>query len=521
MDPTHTQDPDDSLDESLYADDPASASPPQDVRRGPSVKSRASTYEQSLSGHSSAGLGLDSERPKSRAASPFRLPPSPGLHGLDVPRHEQHRPPSAGRSRSPMRLPASPGHRSPSPAHYAPRASSPLKMLQPLHSHSGHHTGLEPPSPSNAPSHSSRELPHSPCGTMPDLPFECPTSTPRRKRVPVPAEASAQVSPSPKVARGDSSARRMIAQWENGIQEPPSTVRGLEAPGSPSPRRPMPQGYLNDKPLPIPTATAIPASSNMPWPPPSSSRAPPGGLQMPQPLRGERTPNSKPDHMSPSSWSPVQRGKRSENAKSDWSAALSPSKSSGKSPMKRSPFKDIVNKFTGRKKDKEPSYDSSTGAGPQSQRFISLDDDKEWFAQSLPANGGVGFSDRMGDEEMAPAPWYDRDVSNPYIQRSPSGHSFICRPLPPSYTSFIGHSMGIMAYGMGDTHSQVPVHHLRPDCSWGVAAECSSICVDPEASTRVASRGGTGHARLRRGAVSSPIRGSRTRDTACARRRGE
>lgn len=103
--------------------------------------------------------------------------------------------------------------------------------------------------------------------------------------------------------------------------------------------------------------------------------------------------------MSPSSWSPVQRGKRQDKSKTDW-AALSPNKSPRKSPMKRSPFKEIVNKITGRKKDKE--HHGPELHNDQSRRFMNLNDDQAWFSQPRPLmDSNAAFSDRMGDEEMS------------------------------------------------------------------------------------------------------------------------
>lgn len=416
---------DDSIDESLYADDPpddpAAASPPQDVRRGPSVKSRASTYEQSLGGHSV-------DRPISRAASPFRLPPSPGGHSLHAPASSKQRPHSPGRSRSPMRLPVSPGPglhysapHSHSPGQHSSGRNSPRPLshqstsslrLPEAHSYrsssplaaspKSHHSGL-----------SSRELPHSPCGTMPTSPYEREPTTPsHRKRVPVPSSAPApmNLSPSPQLPRG--TARNMIAQWETGpleLQSTPPRGKSMAAPStapapatmypaSSSPQRHMSQAYLDDKPLPIPTATAIPASASMPWPPPNSSRLPNGGPQMPAPLRDQRSPMSKAEPTASPSRSSLQLRKRAE----EW-ASLSPGKSPHKSPMKRSPFKDIVNKLTGRKKDGEPTLGTSGGLlGSQSRQFMSLDnDDNGWFAQPHPGlNDNAVFSDRMGDDEM-------------------------------------------------------------------------------------------------------------------------
>lgn len=91
-----------------------------------------------------------------------------------------------------------------------------------------------------------------------------------------------------------------------------------------------------------------------------------------------------------------------------------------KSPFKRSPLKGIANVFNGlRDKAKEKHSGWSAGAvgvnADRPRRFVSLDEDSDWFSKprsvgsGLP--GGIVFSDRMGDAEMAGSSRVDDGVS--------------------------------------------------------------------------------------------------------------
>lgn len=181
-------------------------------------------------------------------------------------------------------------------------------------------------------------------------------------------------------------------------------------PSTPSPRR-LSQKYLDRKPLPIPTATPIPASASMPWPPPDSARSPRGGLSYGNSPRSRKsTPHQSPiKALSPSSWSPMARSSKRHAEHSGEVDTPTSAKSATYSPrsnVKRSPFKEIKNVFSGlrkgRGKDKEEPTGWGTTAvgmnGDKPHQFINLEDEGGWFA--APLRHPPAFMDRMGDAEM-------------------------------------------------------------------------------------------------------------------------
>ncbi|KAK8854619.1 hypothetical protein IAR55_003358 [Kwoniella newhampshirensis] len=250
------------------------------------------------------------------------------------------------------------------------------------------------------------------------------------RRVPVPAtapvnrttqrDADVRLGParasSPELKRGTGSAKRMIQQWESLPGTPASVVterRPRFPPGSGSGiglgsrhsvTRVMSREYLEKKPLPIPRATPIPASSpsNYAYSAPSGpSHYSPSArtTYAPSPLQHLQTPTLPNRKRSSSTFTP-----------SPSSYSLSPSPSGGEKRKKmggRSPLKEMMNLFGGGmqaigRKAKGKGKDKGSGYGMRRSESYGIGNEsgseERLGTNGLP--GGIVFSDRMGEEEM-------------------------------------------------------------------------------------------------------------------------
>ena len=233
------------------------------------------------------------------------------------------------------------------------------------------------------------------------------TSTPTpRKRVPVPSSATIYQNErniqsldvgSPSRSSSKVSAKKMIQQWEN-LPATPTTAKL----SSPMNQRVLSSQYLNEKPLPIPSAAAVAAAT--PYTPPKSvvgsnyQSSPGRNTFAPSPLNQYhlQTPDAGPS--------------RKRNSVSPSTSAYSLSPSGEKRRKAKSPLKDMLNVFgggiqaigrkakeKGRGMSKYGSKDSlAPSKGPNS---LWSDPTDRVGSNGLP--GGIVYSDRMGDKEMA------------------------------------------------------------------------------------------------------------------------
>lgn len=259
--------------------------------------------------------------------------------------------------------------------------------------------------------------PRSESGTAPlrinKRPSPAPTTvTPApARRIPVPATApmartgvfyqepeamtSLSVKRSPDLKRGKGSAKKMIQQWENLPPDGSPTRRRPTAGPALSPtKRLYSQDYLDNKPLPVPSATPLP-TSNYYSPKPYTPAHPistPTRAHRPSPLQHLQTPSHASAYRSTSPTSPSQY-------------SLSTSPSSGKMKGK-SPLKDMLNLFGGGIRDvgrKMKGKKEKFGRSRESLGGGSKDDLHFWEEPRVGTSGlpgGIVFNDRMGDREM-------------------------------------------------------------------------------------------------------------------------
>jgi hypothetical protein len=239
------------------------------------------------------------------------------------------------------------------------------------------------------------------------------TPTPHTRRVPVPSTAPVQriaqtyegsnelaprslKRPSPELKRGTGSAKRMIQQWENLPPAPGVPPKSRVPSASPMSARTLTREYLDQKPLPVPGSTPIPAS-DMPY-----GRSP--SRNLPSPSRTSYAP-SPLQHLQ----TPQQNRKRSSTLSpslSNYSLSPSPSGEKRKKGQGRSPLREIMGVFGGgiqamgrrvvgkgkeRAKGRE-SYGTGRDENAWSESMTRVG------TNGLP--GGIVFSDRMGDQEM-------------------------------------------------------------------------------------------------------------------------
>ncbi|KAK4689185.1 hypothetical protein P7C73_g942, partial [Tremellales sp. Uapishka_1] len=244
--------------------------------------------------------------------------------------------------------------------------------------------------------------------------------TPRRLPVPstAPARRSAHVYEEPEslelepgrkrtppeLKRGTGSAKRMIQQWERSLPGTPMEEVQPRYPGgsersTPMSARAMSREYLDQKPLPLPRATTIPASS------PHSTASP--GLGRPLPSSRARTSYapSPLQHLQ----TPTQQRKRSStmtSSPSGWSLSPSPSGEKKRKQGGRSPLRELLGVFgggiqaMGRKAKGKGKDNSGRGDafGVRGGEGGWVEDMSRVGSNGLP--GGIVFSDRMGDQEM-------------------------------------------------------------------------------------------------------------------------
>ena len=256
---------------------------------------------------------------------------------------------------------------------------------------------LPVPSPrprSTSPLHFNRDV--SPITPYKARRIPVPSTAPGRTAQPVedPDEASPRRTP-PELKRGQGSAKRMIQQWECLPASPQTGDRRPPRPPAMT-ARVMSREYLDQKPLPTPQATAIPASYQ-------SHNHSPGRNQQYSPARTPYVP-SPLQHLQ----TPINSRKRSATlTPSPSSQSLSPSpgekrkKGGGRSPLKEmltvfgGGIQAIGRKARGKGKDKGGGR-GSFGAG---LRDDSWDEGMNRIGTNgLP--GGIVYSDRMGDQEM-------------------------------------------------------------------------------------------------------------------------
>lgn len=348
--------------EYAYNDDkPAGLVPaPEDVRRGPSVRSRASMFEVAPNVARSTGHGLtlsippaDNDRP--RSASPrLRFPPSPQQSDFLL-----------------------------SPADdAAPRRGLPF-----------------PPGSPNASQGYTARLPHS------EPPRRPPLTT-----------GGASLS-------RDGSASRIIAQWEtetSGRPLPTPTPSDMHR-GSPSPR-PPPSPVPSNGSMPWQTSRLPQGGISLPAPLLGSqgSRGAQSDYNSNGSMYGSMNGMSlaaPPDHgqnssraPSPLSWSPTSPSRKRKSLSP--MPGASPTKiSPRKLGFKRSPFKGlagIADAVGGAVKGFRKGHKEAED--PRPRTFISLDDDTDWFSQPQTVNdtsGSLGFA-HYEEPKWTPA----KDVSD-------------------------------------------------------------------------------------------------------------
>ncbi|WWC90564.1 uncharacterized protein L201_005500 [Kwoniella dendrophila CBS 6074] len=284
-----------------------------------------------------------------------------------------------------------------------------------------------------------------------------------------------------KLERGSGSAKRMIQQWESLPSTPQSkqtfdstsTNPGGDAGPSSIPMgvngRLMSREYLDQKPLPIPRANQLPASakfiSNQAGPSNSFSINPyspnKGTTLNPSPLQQQQQQHLR----TPTQSNTAANRKRSATLSptpSSWSISLSPNspsggvgggekrnKRNGHSPNTgggRSPLKEMLNKFGGgiqaikskaKGKHKEKDKDKYFSRSPSSFGWGSSTENVDYLSEErLGTNGlpgGIVFSDRMGEEEMGSS---SKGFSDPNVIRSSAAMYLI--PTPCSSVSSWG-----------------------------------------------------------------------------------
>ncbi|WRT68602.1 uncharacterized protein IL334_005580 [Kwoniella shivajii] len=273
-------------------------------------------------------------------------------------------------------------------------------------------------------------------------------STPTQvRRVPIPATAplerlstqrrtyefehsetsSRERLPPARLERGSGSAKKMIQQWESLPSTPISEIpKPRFPPGSgsiPMSGRVMSREYLDQKPLPIPRANPVPASSMNFHSSPGPSHSPARTAYAPSPLQHLQTP-TQPNRKRSATLSP---------SASSWSLSPSPSNEKRKRNGGRSPLKDMLNRFgggiqaigrkaKGKSKNKNFVRSESFGWGDESGSEERLG------TNGLP--GGIVYSDRMGEEEMG----MQKGPSDPNVIRSSAAMYLIptpCSSLAP------------------------------------------------------------------------------------------
>jgi hypothetical protein len=174
------------------------------------------------------------------------------------------------------------------------------------------------------------------------VPLTEPSRTPYRLNSPPRAVPS-------ELKRGTGSAKKMIQQWEHGASPARTPIPS-------QPKRVFSSDYLNGKPLPVPSATrATPVKS-------------PSRQFLATPTR-------------------------------DFTPSSSPRKGKGKSPIK-----DMLDRFGGGIKDvgrkiKGKGRSPSVISPLASREDLHFWEEPKYGSSGLP--GGIVFSDRMGDQEMA------------------------------------------------------------------------------------------------------------------------
>lgn len=234
-----------------------------------------------------------------------------------------------------------------------------------------------------------------------------PKTTPTpRKRVPVPSSATIYQNErntqsldvgSPTRSASKVSAKKMIQQWEN-LPATPTTARV----SSPIGQRVLSKDYLNEKPLPIPSASAVAAST-----PCTPSKSTSTAYQS-SPARNTFAPSPSPlnqYHLQ----TPDAGPSRKRNSVSPSTSAYSLSPSGEKRRKGKSPLKDMLNVFGGgiqaigrkaREKGKGMSRYGSKDSLAPSKGPSSLWSDPTDRIGSNGLPGGIVYSDRMGDKEM-------------------------------------------------------------------------------------------------------------------------
>lgn len=229
-------------------------------------------------------------------------------------------------------------------------------------------------------------------------------STPKTaRRIPVPTSLSTDRSttnqyieaPSPVRSSSKGSTRKMIQQWES-LPASPTTARDTS---SPMTKRVMSREYLDQKPLPIPTASAVASSG------PSTPRRPTTSAYQVSPARTTFAPSPLYNsHLQTPDAGPSR--KRQSVSPSGSTYSLSPS--GDKRRKGKSPLKDMLNVFGGgiqaigrRAKEKGKGmsrYGSRDSLASKGQESLWSQPTDRVGTNGLP--GGIVYSDRMGDKEM-------------------------------------------------------------------------------------------------------------------------
>lgn len=313
------------------------------------------------------------------------------------------------------------------------------------------------PSPSVAPAYSSAGTGMSTSG-----------STPRTaKRIPVPSTVSTSkttstkhhtdaLSPVRSASKG--ATRKMIQQWESL----PSTPAAAGSASSPTTKRVISRDYLDQKPLPIPSASAIASSG-----PSTPNRATNSAYQV-SPARTTYAPSPLyRSHLQ----TPDAGPSRKRQSVSPSGSAYSLSPSGDKRRKGKSPLKDMLNVFGGGiqaigRKAKEKGrgmsrYGSRDSLASKGQDSLWSQPSERVGTNGLP--GGIVYSDRMGDKEML------RRQSDPTVGITRlypvcllilTGDTWIRRRLPHTDAVLFSLAMGFMAYLMGYTAPSPTQNHV-------------------------------------------------------------
>ena len=264
--------------------------------------------------------------------------------------------------------------------------------------------------------------------------------------------------PSAELTRGKSSAKRMIQQWESL----PNTPAGQASRSTPMSTTFLSREYLDQKPLPVPRANAVPAASaNYEY---SPVRSPARTAYIPSPLHHLQTPSHQ-----------YSRKRSSTLTPSPSSNSLSPSPSGEKRKKGgRSPLKEILNVFgggiqaIGRKA-------KGKGKGRGRDSFGTANEDP-WGASTdrvrlgtsgLP--GGIVFSDRMGDQEMEGRLSVNPNVRCFRLRRRfeliTSGDPHFSGVVSYPHSVLLRSPLGPVVHILGNSHSGRTQGHLLPDLS--------------------------------------------------------